>query len=155
MIEARYVIQNRIPNYLSYRNIISMITQSHNIILKGFTLWIPRSFFLAITNFNYTNSGTLLGYFASQNLLYTLAYPFLTVQRRLEVSDTTRPGMVPTRYLGPIHAFGLISREEGYRAFYKGLVPYLVATSLTISLIPIIGEYKMMQSPLYGNFYDE
>ena len=71
------------------------------------------------------------------------------------MSDNGRAGMVPTRYLGPIHAFGLISREEGYRAFFKGLVPYLIATSLTLSLIPIIGEYKLMESPIFGNFVDE
>ena len=71
------------------------------------------------------------------------------------MSDSARAGMVPTRYLGPIHAFGLITREEGYRALFRGLLPYLVATSLTLSLIPVIGEFKLMNSPLWGNFVDE
>jgi len=48
--------------------------------------------------------------------------------------------MIPTRYLGPIHATGLMLREEGIRGLYRGYWAYLVATSLYVTLVPFIGE---------------
>lgn len=79
VIEARYVIQNRIPNFQSYRNLMSMVVQSQGIMLKGVTMWIPRSVAIALSSINYTNSSNIFAYFASQNLLYALVYPFLTI----------------------------------------------------------------------------
>jgi len=49
-------------------------------------------------------------------------------------------GMIPTRYLGPIHAIGLTLREEGIRGLYRGYVAYMIATSIYLLVVPIAAE---------------
>ena len=51
---------------------------------------------------------------------WTLVYPFITVQRRLEgISDNH--SMLPRRYLNARHAFKIIFKEEGLRkGFFRG-----------------------------------
>jgi hypothetical protein len=35
--------------------------------------------------------------------------------------------MLPLRYLGMIHAFGLIRREEGIKGLYRGYTAFIIA----------------------------
>jgi hypothetical protein len=63
--------------------------------------------------------------------------------------------MIPTRYLGPIHTFGLMWREEGLRGFYRGYLAYLLATSLYVSLVPLFGEFSIKRMAIGGNYDDE
>jgi len=65
-----------------------------------------------------------------QNLVFhSLAYPILTIQRRLECQTTARAGMLPLRYMGIVHCLGLMWREEGVKGLYRGYLAYLVAVS--------------------------
>ena len=73
----------------------------------------------------------------------TLAYPLLTVQRRLECQSADRAGMIPTRYLGPIHATGLMLKEEGIRGLYRGYSAYMIATFMYLAIVPIAAELSM------------
>ena len=41
-----------------------------------------------------------------------------------------RPGMLPLRYLGPLHCLGLMWREEGIKGFYRGYLAFLLAVRL-------------------------
>lgn len=49
-----------------------------------------------------------------------IAYPFITVKRRIECQTKQAYTMIPKRYYNSIHAFQLISKEEGIKGFYKG-----------------------------------
>jgi len=100
-----------------------------------------------------------------QNLIFhSLAYPFLTAQRRLECQTTARAGMLPLRYLGNVHALGLMWREEGLKGLYRGYVAYLIAvseslitlsqTSVLITVVPVAAELVMLKSPFYGHYED-
>ena len=37
--------------------------------------------------------------------------------------------MLPLRYLGIVHCFGLMKREEGLRGLYRGYLAYLLAVT--------------------------
>lgn len=63
--------------------------------------------------------------------------------------------MVPMRYIGPLHAFGLMFREEGIRGLYRGYAAYLIATSMYTTLVPMIAEFSIMNKPISGNFDDD
>lgn len=51
--------------------------------------------------------------------------------------------MIPTRYLGALHATGLMLREEGLRGLYRGYFAYLIATSIYIALVPLAAELSV------------
>ena len=40
--------------------------------------------------------------------------------------------------------------EEGIRGLYKGFPPYLIATLLTITIVPFLAEEMLKRSNLYG-----
>ena len=86
---------------------------------------------------------------------HTLQYPILTVQRRMECQTRDRMGMIPTRYLGPVHATGLMLREEGMRGLFRGYTAYLIATTIYLTIVPIAAELSMLRSPLGGFVTDE
>ena len=44
--------------------------------------------------------------------------------------------MIPSRYLGPLHAIALTRREEGFRGLYRGYIAYIIATSMFWMVIP-------------------
>lgn len=64
-------------------------------------------------------------------------------------------GMIPSRYIGPIHALGLMWREEGMRGLYRGYSAYIIATSIYLLIVPIAAELSMSKSALAGNVHDE
>ena len=64
-------------------------------------------------------------------------------------------GMIPTRYLGPIHAIGLTLREEGIRGLYRGYVAYMIATSIYLLVVPIAAEITFQRSALSGAVKDD
>ncbi len=59
-----------------------------------------------------------------------ITYPLDTIRTRLAVSG---PGV----YEGIFHAVHLMRRDEGYRAFYRGLAPSM------IGILPYAGEWLM------------
>ena len=64
-------------------------------------------------------------------------------------------GMIPTRYMGPIHALGLTWREEGMRGLYRGYWAYLIATSIYLLIVPIAAELSLSKSGFAGNIHDD
>ena len=72
-------------------------------------------------------------------VLETLAYPLLTVLRRLEAQGGRRAGMLPSRYIGPLHATGLMFREEGIRGLYRGYCAHVPAMVIQWSIIYFAG----------------
>jgi hypothetical protein len=64
-------------------------------------------------------------------------------------------GMIPTRYFGPIHATGLMLREEGIRGLYRGYFAYLIATSIYIAIVPLAAELSIQKTALCGFVNDD
>eukprot|EP00347_Sterkiella_histriomuscorum_P014589 403360307 len=153
-LEARYILQNRLPNFKVYSGIHQMIYQNYAEIPKGITAHIPRSFLLSLTGFNYFTSVNIQTYYFQTLLFHTLAYPILTAQRRIECQSIKTPGMLPLRYLGPVHCLGLMWREEGFKGIYRGYFAYLLATAMFVTTVPLISELMMLKSPLYGHYDD-
>ena len=63
--------------------------------------------------------------------------------------------MIPTRYLGPVHAFGLTLREEGLRGLYRGYTAYILATAIYLMIVPIVAEMNMYKTGVSGSKVDE
>jgi hypothetical protein len=49
LVEARLVLQNRIPNFSTYKSIWSLFMSSYREMLKGVTAHIPRSFLISLS----------------------------------------------------------------------------------------------------------
>jgi len=64
-------------------------------------------------------------------------------------------GMIPTRYMGPIHALGLTWREEGMRGLYRGYTAYIIGTCIYLLIVPIAAELSLSKSGLAGNIHDD
>ena len=63
--------------------------------------------------------------------------------------------MIPQRYLGPIHATGLMLREEGLRGLYRGYTAYLLATVFYITVVPLLTEASMFNMAINGSYKNE
>ena len=64
-------------------------------------------------------------------------------------------GMIPVRYYGPIHAFGLCLREEGVRGLYRGYFAYLIGMSIYCAFVPMLTDLSIMTMPICGGYKDE
>ena len=76
------------------------------------------------------------------------------MQRRLECQSAKNAGMIPMRYIGPLHAFGLTLREEGFKGLYRGYFAYLIATAIFTTGVPLYAETSCMNKPITG-YYDD
>ena len=63
--------------------------------------------------------------------------------------------MIPPRYIGPIHATGLMMREEGLRGLYRGYTAYMIASAFYLITVPLLAELSMINSAYSGNYVDE
>jgi hypothetical protein len=63
--------------------------------------------------------------------------------------------MIPTRYLGPIHALGLTLREEGIRGLYRGYTAYILATAIYLLIVPVTAELTVSRTGIGGGKADE
>ena len=63
--------------------------------------------------------------------------------------------MIPTRYLGPIHALGLTLREEGIRGLYRGYTAYILATAIYLLIVPVTAELTVSRTGIGGGKTDE
>ena len=41
-------------------------------------------------------------------------------------------------------------KEDGFKGFYRAFAPYLIATAITLSIVPYLGDELLKQSSLYG-----
>ena len=149
------VLNNRLPNFSAYKSLYSLGMTSMEQATRGASVHVPRSFILAFSGFNYFSSANLQTFVATQIAFHSLAYPLLTVQRRLECQSADRPGMIPSRYIGPVHATGLMLREEGFRGLYRGFTAYLIATAFYWAVVPLLAEFSTARTAIGGHYYDD
>lgn len=129
-IQSRFILQNRLPQFATYK---SLYFAGQNIFIRelyqGWQCAFPLKFGTTFGAILLTYGNTI-DYIVLSNLLaYTLFYPLLTVQRRLECQSTNHT-MLPRRYLGVRFAFSRIYHEEGFKAFYRGFICNGLATSI-------------------------
>lgn len=134
--ESRYTLQNRLPQFQAYSNILKIRFRSfheiwvggHNHIYKNFMMLIGVSIFRS-TLFPDNFSACMT---ASQ----IFCYPILTCARRLVCQSSEVPGMLPLRYLNLLHALALIRKEEGFfRGLYRGFSFHLIFVFLWYDLV--------------------
>lgn len=82
--ESRFVLNNRLPNFSAYKSLYSLGMACTTQITRGASVHVPRSFVMAFSGFNYFSSTNMQTFIATQLAFHSLAYPLLTVQRRLE-----------------------------------------------------------------------
>ena len=63
--EARYILNNRIPSFQSYKSSYTMLLQTNIQLFNGITVHLPRSLLLSMTGFNYFSSTNFQSYLAS------------------------------------------------------------------------------------------
>ena len=51
LVEARLVLQNRLPNFTTYKSLWSLFMTSYREMAKGITAHIPRSFLLSLSKY--------------------------------------------------------------------------------------------------------
>jgi len=137
VMENRYILQNRLPQFHFYKNYIKFFYRSYNEITRGSLGHIPKNFlFLLGYNIHYF-SPNMATYIFSIILGGILSYPYMTAFRRIVCESTSIPGLLPIRYLNVFHAVSLIRREEGiFRGLYKGFFFYLIGLFIWASLVP-------------------
>lgn len=148
--ESRMILNNRLPNFGAYKSLYTLVMASRDphIVRRGASVHVPVNFIMAFTGFNYFSSINYYTYVMQMLSFHTLIYPLLTIQRRLECQSHNRAGMIPIRYIGPIHALGLTFREEGVRGLYRGYFAYLIATSIYTACVPLLTETWVMSQPI-------
>lgn len=155
--ESRMILNNRLPNFGAYKSLFTLALNSRDPsqLIRGLSVHIPVNFLLAFTGYNYFTSTNIYTYLFTQLTFSSIAYPLLTVQRRLECQSVKNAGMIPMRYIGPLHALGLTLREEGLKGLYRGYLAYLVATSIFTFGVPMFSEVGCMNKPITGHYDDD
>jgi hypothetical protein len=157
VLENRYVLQNRQPQFLIYKNALQFYKRSYAEIFRGAGGHIPKNFlFLFGYYLNLLRSDA--SYTSSVILGSIFSYPYMTAFRRIVCESTSMPGLLPVRYLNTLHAIFLIRREEGlFRGLYKGFFAYLIGISIWCSIVPGIAymQYHKKQieddERIFGN----
>lgn len=52
--------------------------------------------------------------------------------------------------MGPVHATGLMLKEEGIRGLYRGYWAYLIATSIYLVIVPFATEVRFSKHAISG-----
>ena len=113
---------------------------------------IPRNFFIALTGMKLTDQLTLASYYGTAILFQTLAYPFLTIQRRLECRSNARIAMLPNEIYKKgsfINCFRTMIAEEGPLSLYRGYTFHLFAMLTWLAVMPLATDYLMAKFPAY------
>lgn len=157
LIECRYILQNRLPNFRTYENLGNLLSRSYLELYKGCLGHIPKTLLLSIginlsegilNSYNLkTNRTNLFSYL----LGFTLSYPITTAIRRIACQNNKLPGLLPIRYLRLDHALLLIKKEEGvFKGLFKGFIPYIIAQILVIKYF--INNPKIIKIFPWKNF---
>lgn len=77
--EARYILNNRLPNFNAYKSGYTYLMSIGLDFMNGISLTLPRTLLLSLTGFNYWNSANLYNYLTTQLIFQTAAYPLLTI----------------------------------------------------------------------------
>lgn len=137
VIENRYILQNRNPQFQIYKNFLKFKLRSFDDFYKGVLSHIPKNFLFLSGFYLYyifpTQGNFSLGYIIGS----IFSYPVLTGLRRITCESSSLPGLLPVRYLNLVHAIFLIRREEGFfRGLYKGFFSYMIAITLWTLIVP-------------------
>ena len=156
--EARFVLQNRLPNFATYPSYIAMLrgslTQGRWEFFNGMPGYLPILAITTLMTKSILGLSSIYQVFAQMAALQALAYPFLTAQRRMEAQSPKTAGMLHARYENYLHCLYHINKEEGLRGFYRGFPLYLLATGVVTLLVPMAAEMAMHNTELYGHSRD-
>jgi hypothetical protein len=142
VIENRYVLQNRQPQFLIYKNIIQFYKRSHYEIFRAAISHFPKNFlFLFGYYLNVIRKDAT--YTSSMILGSIFSYPYMTAFRRVVCESTSMPGLLPVRYLNTLHAIFLIRKEEGlFKGLYKGFFAYYIGIMIWCWTVPAIASIQ-------------
>jgi hypothetical protein len=139
LIESRYILQNRIPQFQIYPNLNKFRIRSSNDMYNHCLSHIPKNFFFLIGYYTSHFFPSVLLYNAYNAILFGTAfsYPILTAMRRLTCQSMKMPGLLPMRYLNLLHALAVIRGEEGIaRGLYKGFWSYFIGLCIWVQFVP-------------------
>jgi hypothetical protein len=160
LIESRYILQNRLPQFQIYPNFNKFRIRSSHEIYNNCLGHIPKNivFFLGC----YTSS--FFPWVLAQNfhnsMLFgaTASYPILTAMRRLSCQSMKLPGLLPHRYLNLLHALALIRSEEGImKGLYKGYWSYMIGLFIWVQFVPGLSysAYKYHESKEQEEIFED
>ena len=87
--ETRFILQNRSKSFCAYPSVKGFFTNTPlRDMVRGIFMNIPRNFLVALSGKKIADdSMPLVNYYGMALLSQTIAYPFLTVQRRMECAS--------------------------------------------------------------------
>lgn len=133
-LQARFVLQKNYPNYKVYRSIAHALRRHKNSLGElylGARVYLPINF-IRIVSANAIGFDSRLAILANSLCSHVLAYPFLTLQRRLEVQSRHVNTMAPFKTKSRLGSAGLLAMAkdvwagEGWRGFYRGFLGYSI-----------------------------
>lgn len=140
VIETRYTLQNRLPQFRAYDSIMKIRSRSFHELFNGILIHLPKNilFFSSLYSVQFlSNVYRPIPWEISFLFSLSVVYPLMTCLRRIVCQTTQIPGMIPLRYLNLLHALVLIKKEEGIvRGWYKGFSAYLLACALFLIYVP-------------------
>jgi len=133
-LQARFMLQNRIPKFSTYRSLFSGLRTCRFELFNGLLASVPRN--IALTTGVLCcvgDPGSIHSIFSMGLIGGTLSYPFLTAQRRLQC-QSSHVNMIRKRYNGTFHALRLIRQEEGLKGLFRGYGAFVVACGIWCTL---------------------
>lgn len=136
VIENRYTLQNRLPQFQSYANVLKFRFRNSHEIWAGNQNHIYKNFFLVTGIYLAKNTIFPHDQIACMLAAQVFCYPIITCFRRLACQTPDTPGMLPLRYLNLLHALALVRKEEGiFRGLYRGFSFHLIFVYLWYGLV--------------------
>ena len=124
-----------------------MFTFSRSELVRGFLLHAPRNLLLSLSALKIQNEITYVSMYSAAFLTNFLAYPFLTIQRRLECRSAMPTGMFPNDSFGKgsiIKCFREAMKETGgVRNLWKGFSAHFLTVVILLSALPTVSDYMM------------
>jgi len=146
LMQSRFILQNRSPNFRTYKSAFHFFRKHHrrlSVLFNGWRVHLPKNLLIGLgSKSGIIKDNPLLAFLTSQIITESLIYPLMTAQRRIHCQDQIA-GMLPVRYSGIWHALKLIRQEEGLRGLYRGYCAFLPAhllTAFTLLSVNIFGD---------------
>ncbi|CAI2372067.1 unnamed protein product [Moneuplotes crassus] len=149
LIESRYILQNRIPAFTSYKSLYTLALATRFDVYQGVACHIPKNVILAFGYFSIFTAMSPTMFLIKELAIQALIYPIITVMRRIE-AQTDRAGMIPQRYINARHCLGLTWREEGIRGLYRGFTSFSIGMTLFLALVPLTAYLGSLNNPVMG-----
>jgi hypothetical protein len=146
LAQSRLMLQSSAKNMKTYQGILDVFVKCPRELMQGSTAALLRGGILGWCHYSapFIEQGIkdLLGALQSSTLAsmsaetlsyavgYWLAYPVLTLQRRLSVQSAS-VRMLPYQYRGVVHGLWTTVTKEGVSSLYRGFGVYSIAVSCT------------------------